>query len=83
MCGPVRQIELAIDVDAFVLSVGQTCAGRAHHASELRSPSWLKLELVDPDEIIEFVFAHFSISFSEPKIKSFGTALISLMKEPV
>ncbi len=58
MCGAVRQIELAIRIKTFVLSVNQTSAGRVHHAGELTSCPRLGFEAVDLYEIVEFLFAH-------------------------
>ncbi len=83
MRGSIGQIELAVGVDAFVLRIGQMRAGRAYHAVELGSSRRLKLELADPHEIIEFLFAHIRISSSAPKIKIFGSAPIVLRKEPL
>jgi len=41
--------------------------GRTHHAVELGSSPWLNLKLVDPDEMVELLFAHAKCLFLSQK----------------
>jgi hypothetical protein len=80
--GPIGQVKPAIGPDAFVLRIGQMRTRRSYHAVELGSSPGLAFKLIDPDEVVELRYAHGSISFSAPKMKSFGSAATLLMKEP-
>src|SRR5260221_13866101 len=58
MCGPIRQIKLTICVCALVLSIGQMrSAERTMPSNSARDPG-SSLSLFDPDEIVQFLFAH-------------------------
>jgi len=67
MGGAVGQIKLTVFIDAFVLGVPQMRVGRTHHAVELGSSPWLNLKLVDPDEMVELLFAHAKCLFLSQK----------------
>src|ERR1043166_4368763 len=79
--GPVCQVELTIGRDTFVLSVRKARSRGTKHAINLGRRWGFAPQLSYPDEVFEFCFAHGSISFSEPKMNSFGCALTLLANE--
>ena len=52
------QVELAVGVYAFILSIGQPPTCRLDHSIELLQRSRLGLELSNLYEVIEFLLAH-------------------------
>jgi hypothetical protein len=52
------EVELAVGIYAFILSVGQPSACRLDHSLEFPPRSGLDLEPPDLYEVVEFVVAH-------------------------
>src|ERR1700712_1336267 len=82
MGGTVGEVGLAVGVEAHVLRVDQTPAGRNHHARKFGTCRWLGLEPFDLYEIVEFLLAHRRKFSIPPKTKTFGWVFILLTNEP-
>src|SRR5262249_43758652 len=59
---PVRsavcQVKLAVGIEVFILSVAKASFRGAQHPIILRARRGLLLELLDPDQIVEFLLTH-------------------------